>query len=451
MRKLRILLAALSIAAGAPVLAQTDIAGTWSGNLPAGPGTTLEIHFVITRAGDGYSAVLKSPTAGAIPETPATSVSFADNRLVLAVDSLSGRYEGSLENGKFAGNWVQQGTAIPLELAPFVERVLSAEARATLQGSWVGELAVPQANVTLAIVVRFETNSDGAFVGFLDSPDQGANGIPAAAIALADGALSFTVPQLGADYKGTISGDAINGTFTQLGMVFPLNLTRGEYRPRGVELSQEVIDRIEGSWVGRVQNPAGASLAIVFRFEGNGPGNVIAYFDSPEQSARNIPISELTVTGDQLSLVVAAAQASYRATLSGDTITGTWAQGNSSQEVTMTRGEYVPTVAALDLSAEAWARLSGTWRGPLEAPGGTLEVVLRFETTADGVNLGFMDIPARNASGLVIATASLTGDALELSVPAGGLVMAGTITNGSFTGEWRQGGMNTPLSLTKQP
>ena len=130
---------------------------------------------------------------------------------------------------------------------------------------------------------------------------------------------------------------------------------------------------------------------------------------------------------------------------------GTWSQGNQSQPVTMARGEYVPTVTALDLSAEAWARLSGTWRGPLSAPGGTLEVVLRFETTADGTSLGFMDIPTRGATGLVIATASLTGDALELSVPAGGLVIAGTLSGGNFTGEWRQGGMNTPLTLARQP
>ena len=450
MRKLRFLLAALSLLSGAPALAQTDIAGTWAGMLAA-PGVTIEIHFVLTRAGDGYTAVLKSPTPGAIPETAASSVSFADNRLVLSVDSLSGRYEGTFADGKFTGNWSQQGTAIPLELAPFVERVLSAEAKAVLRGSWVGDLVVPQANVTLAIVLRFEDNDAGEFVGFLDSPDQGAIGLPLAAITLADGALSFTIPQLSADYKGTVSGGNINGTYTQLGMVFPLNFARGEYRPRGAELSQEAIDRLEGSWVGRVPNSAGGSLAVVFRFESNGPGNVVAVLDSPEQGASNIPIGELTVTGDQLSLVISAAQASYRGTLGADTIEGTWAQGNISQAVTMTRGEYVPAVTALDLPAEAWARLRGTWRGPLAAPGGTLEVVLRFETTADGVAVGFMDIPTRGASGLVIAAASLTGDALELSVPAGGLVIAGTLSGTNFTGEWRQGGMNTALTLARQP
>ncbi len=451
MRKLRLLVAALAILSGVSAWAQTDIAGTWSGMLQAAPGATLEVHFVLTRAGDGYTAVLKSPTQGAIPETPASAVSFADNRLVISVDSLAGRYEGTLADGKFAGSWSQQGTAIPLELAPFAERVLADADKATLRGSWVGDLAVPQANITLAIVLRFEENAAGEFVGFLDSPDQGASGIPLANITFADGQLSVGVPQAVAEYKGALSGDRIEGTFTQLGQGTPLVLTKGEYRPRGAELSQEAIDRLEGSWVGRVANAAGGSLAVVFRFESNGPGNVVAFLDSPEQGASGIPMSELTLEGDQLSFVIPAAQANFRGTLSAEGMTGTWAQGNASQALTMARGEYVPTVAALDLPAEAWSRLSGTWRGPLAAPGGTLEVVLRFERTADGTSLGFMDIPARGASGLVIASASLTGDALELSVPAGGLVIAGTLAGGNFTGEWRQGGMNTPLTLAKQP
>jgi len=115
--------------------------------------------------------------------------------------------------------------------------------------------------------------------------------------------------------------------------------------------------------------------------------------------------------------------------------------------VTMARGEYTPVVAALDLPAEALARLSGTWRGPM----GPLEVVIRFETTAEGVAVAFLDIPTRGATGLAITAVTLTGDALELSVPAGGVVIAGTLAEGTFSGEWRQGGMNTPLTLTRQP
>src|SRR5690606_5231423 len=118
-------------------VAQPDISGTWAGSLAAAPNTTLEVHFALTRNADGgYSAVLSSPTPNAIPSTPATSTRFADNRLVITVDALSGRYEGTFENGRFSGNWYQQGASIPLDLAPFTERTLSAEAKDALRGSW---------------------------------------------------------------------------------------------------------------------------------------------------------------------------------------------------------------------------------------------------------------------------------------------------------------------------
>jgi hypothetical protein len=201
-----------------------------------------------------------------------------------------------------------------------------------------------------------------------------------------------------------------------------------------------------------VPNSAGGTLAVVFRFESSEPGSVVAFLDSPEQGARGIPMGEITLEGDQFSVVVPAAQASYRGTLGTDTIEGTWAQGNITGPVTMTRGEYVPTVAALDLPPEALARLRGTWTGSMQPPqGGTIELVVRFETTADGVNLAFLDVPTRGAAGLVITAATLTGDALELSVPAGSLTIAGTITNGTFSGEWRQGTTNVPVTLTRQP
>jgi hypothetical protein len=446
MKTLRLLISALSIVAGTPVLAQTDIAGTWTGMLAAAPGATLEVHFVLTRAGDGYTAVLKSPTQGAIPETPASSVTFADNRLVIAVDSLSGRYEGTLADGKFTGNWSQQGTAIPLELAPFAERVLSAEAKAALLGSWVGDLTVPQANVTLAIVLRFENNDAGEFVGFLDSPDQGARGIPLANIVLADGQLSVAVPQAAAEFTGALSGDRMEGTFNQLGQRTPLVLTKGEYRPRGAELSQEAIDRLKGSWVGRVSNAAGGSLAVVFRFESNGPGNVVAFLDSPEQGATNIPISELMLEGDQLSFVIPAAQANFRGTLSADAMTGTWAQGNASQELTMARGEYVPTVAILDLSAEAMQRLAGAWRGTM----GQNPIMVRFENTADGP-VASIEVPAGSGRRLPVTQASLTGDAVEFGMAAVGVTVAGTLAGDQITAQWRQGQQSTPLTLTRQP
>jgi hypothetical protein len=328
---------------------------------------------------------------------------------------------------------------------PYVEASLSAAAKEQLRGSWVGDLSVQA--LTLAIVVRFEDNEAGEFVGFLDSPDQGANGLPAANIRFVDGSLSFEIPQIAGSYAGTVAGDSIDGTFTQLGMPLELDLTRGEYRARGVEMSQAAIDRLEGSWVGRVQNPAGTALAIVFRFETSDDGGLLAYLDSPEQGASGIPMSEIQVEGDQLTLEVPAAQASFTATLAATEMTGTWAQGNMTQPVTMTRGEYTPTVTALELADESMAQLAGTWRGTM----GPLEIVLRFETRADGSKLGFLDVPAQGATGLAISAVTLADDQLTIAIPTVGATISGTLGGNRIDAQWRQGQANNPLTLTRDP
>lgn len=442
----RFLLALVLTAAAGVSVAQPDISGTWAGTLAAAPNTTLEVHFVLTRTPDGYSAVLSSPTPNAIPSTPATSTRFADNRLAIAVDALSGRYEGTYQDGRFTGNWYQQGREIPLDLAPYTERELSAEAKDALRGSWVGDLTVPQANITLAIVLRFENNAAGDFVGFLDSPDQGANNIPISTIEYDAGNLKVVIPQIFGEYTATLAGETMDGTFTQLGQGTPLALKRGEYVARGQPMPAEAIERLEGSWIGRVTNAAGGSVAIVFRFEEAANGGLLAYLDIPEQGARNIPMTELMLDDARLSLVVPAAQASFTGTVSADGIAGTWAQGNTSQPVTMTRGEYTPSVTVLDIPAEAFERLAGEWRGPM----GPLEIVFRFERTAAGEPVAFLDVPAQNVRGLNVAQAAIAGDEVTIAVPAVGVTVTGTLTGREIQGQWRQGQANNPLTLTRQ-
>jgi len=96
-------------------LAADDITGTWQGKLVPAPGSELDIQFVITRGDDGaYSVVLNSPDQGAIKDIKASSVVFDSGKLTMDVTDLSGAYEGVLKDGKFEGNWKQEGELIPL-------------------------------------------------------------------------------------------------------------------------------------------------------------------------------------------------------------------------------------------------------------------------------------------------------------------------------------------------
>lgn len=439
----RTVLGLLAMAA-MPAWAQEDISGIWAGDLSIGPDTTLEIHFVLSLQADGtYTAILTSPDPDGVQDMPATDVSFEANRLSLSVDALSGRYQGTLADGTISGSWTQPGGPIELNLVPYVEPVLSDADKALLRDSWVGKLEIPTGALT--IVFRFEDGPDGELIGFLDSPDQGANGIAVSNIEFADGTLELRVPQIGGEFSAAVAGDGMQGTWTQQGQGMPLNLTRGEYAPAGIELSAEAIARLEGSWVGRLANAAGASLAVVFRFETDEDGAFAAFLDSPDQGANGIPITEISVDADQLSLTIPAVQGSFTATLGDAEIAGTWRQGPTEQPLTLTRGEYAPTVTALDLSDAAMERLAGTWRGQM----GPLELIFRFERTGDGLPVAFLDVPAQGASGLQVAMASLEEDQLTIAVSAVGANYTGTVSGNEISGEWQQGPATNELILTR--
>ena len=94
-----------------------------------------------------------------------------------------------------------------------------------ISGSWNGALKVQ--GISLRLVLHVENGVDG-YTGTLDSPDQGAAGIPLSSIAYEAPTLSFAIDQLGIAYSGQWdTGETISGTFTQMGQSFPLNLSRG--------------------------------------------------------------------------------------------------------------------------------------------------------------------------------------------------------------------------------
>ncbi len=96
----------------------------------------------------------------------------------------------------------------------------------TLIGSWTGKLEL--GTVQLNLVFNISTNEQGELSCTLDSPDQGAKGIPAT-VSVADSTkLTITIPALGVTYNGELNDGVISGTFTQQGYSFPLNLKPGK-------------------------------------------------------------------------------------------------------------------------------------------------------------------------------------------------------------------------------
>lgn len=98
-------------------------------------------------------------------------------------------------------------------------------AKAQIEGYWKGELNLGAQQLG----VCFNIQSDGGkFVSTMDVPAQGAFDVSVDETIYANDTLKIEIAAINASYCGVYASDTINGTFTQMGMSFPLNLVRGE-------------------------------------------------------------------------------------------------------------------------------------------------------------------------------------------------------------------------------
>ena len=89
-------------------------------------------------------------------------------------------------------------------------------------GAWKGDIVAGP--YTVPIVLNIQQSEDGV-TATLDSPQQQAYGIKAKATVNGD-KLNVDVPEIGANYKATLNGNTLDGTYSQMGYSTSLKLTR---------------------------------------------------------------------------------------------------------------------------------------------------------------------------------------------------------------------------------
>lgn len=94
-----------------------------------------------------------------------------------------------------------------------------------VSGTWQGLLNVQGTN--LEVVFHIEKQID-RYTALMDSPTQGAFGIPATKTTFQNEKLEVVVANLAIFYQGNLNNDSIVGVFNQGGMSFSLTLTRTE-------------------------------------------------------------------------------------------------------------------------------------------------------------------------------------------------------------------------------
>jgi len=150
-------------------------------------------------------------------------------------------------------------------------------------GTWTGALQVGALKLRLVLHVR--TDSTGKLVATLDSPDQGAKGIPLDHVSLEGRTLRIRAANIGAGYDGEFSADGarIEGSWSQGGNSLPLVLERGEapilrrpqtpqppfpYRSEDVNIESVPGVALAGTLT---MPPAGGPFAAVLLLSGSGP------------------------------------------------------------------------------------------------------------------------------------------------------------------------------------
>jgi len=211
----------------------SKIAGDWEGVFV--DGRHLLLHFT-AETPTLLTGTIDSPDQGA-SDIPLSDITFKDGVLSATVAMVQGVYKATLsaDGNTLTGTWTQGGgdpkpmvftrsAAAPATPPPPPPAAAgTAPAGPSLDGTWKGALDL--GSMQLHLVLHVATTAAGLTIT-LDSPDQGANGIPCHEIARDGSSLAFHGPA-GGTFAGTISKDAttITGTWSQNGNELPVVFT----------------------------------------------------------------------------------------------------------------------------------------------------------------------------------------------------------------------------------
>ena len=219
-----------------PVMSERQIAfleGSWTGELDIMDSPLqLMVKFIKTDEGT-LNGTLEFPEQGG-SGIPLTDFMLADGKLNFSITPIKMTYSGSLEGEEFKGTWSQGGRDFPLNLKRGSVEIktpalsLSDQAMAMLEGKWTGKLEMP----SLSLVFRFERDEAGNSVAFVDSPDQGATGIPVSSASLDEqGHFSMELETIRASYSAELVGDKMVGNWSQGPGKISLTMTKKQDNP----------------------------------------------------------------------------------------------------------------------------------------------------------------------------------------------------------------------------
>jgi hypothetical protein len=213
----------------------SDLQGAWEGTLKAGNAELRLALRIAEPAAGTFRAQMDSIDQGA-KNLPVTSMTYQKPGVQFEMTAINGAFDGSLNDrdDQMAGTWTQLGKKYPLtfqrvkagaQMAADTGLDYGQGAGNQVQGHWKGALEVNRAAVHL--VFHIALLPDGSYSATMDSPDQGAAGIPATTAIFDAPNIRLEWKAMGAVFTGKLENGKLSGNWRQGNVSLPLNLERG--------------------------------------------------------------------------------------------------------------------------------------------------------------------------------------------------------------------------------
>ena len=166
-------------------------------------------------------------------------------------------------------------------------------------GDWKGAIDVQGTSLELIFHI---TSENDELTATMDSPAQGASGIPLDTVTLQDKELTLGLKQAGIKYVGVVNSSKIIGTFYQGGMELPLTLEKTKIEIPGnpkLVTSEEDLKKLasydKGDYKYSVEDYFAKPKARTFQFSPD--GTYMSYREKDENSKNHIYVKNLA-SGD---------------------------------------------------------------------------------------------------------------------------------------------------------
>ena len=223
--------------------------------------------------------------------------------------------------------------------------VLFAQGPADPSGHWTGAIHVPAYNGAPAREIGIDIDIAKAAGGGLEAtfgqPAQNIKGLPLGKVSVDGPSISFELKANGGGlFKGTVAeAKKISGQFitTEGGFAIPFDLARtGDAQIQAPPKSAAIGKELEGTWTGTIEFE-GKKERLVLKLANRPDGTAAGTVLDLDGSNVEIPIG-MTQTAANVTIEVAAVNASFTGVLNGNELSGTWNQGPLTLPVSFTRG-----------------------------------------------------------------------------------------------------------------